>query len=222
MEQKLLNTLTACSLFNGLNCDDISSALYGVSYRMVDYYRYDPYCLKGDTCRHADIVISGSMTVRMTGTSGQQVTVTSINPGDIIAPCYLFASDRHLPVTIEATSYTRVMRLSPESLWHIMESNPTICRNFIRAISDIGSFLASRIAFLSLLTVREKVAYYLRSEAAAQHSNVIRLNESRKIIADSFGIHKYSLLRSLAEFVKEGVIKVNGRDIVILAINRLK
>lgn len=103
-----------------------------------------------------------------------------------------------------------------------MESNPTICRNFIRAISDIGSFLASRIAFLSLLTVREKVAYYLRSEAAAQHSNVIRLNESRKIIADSFGIHKYSLLRSLAEFVKEGVIKVNGRDIVILAINRLK
>jgi CRP-like cAMP-binding protein len=43
-----------------------------------------------------------------------------------------------------------------------------------------------------------------------------------KEIADSFGIQKFSLLRVLADFAKQGAIKVNGREITILDRSKLK
>ena len=95
-------------------------------------------------------------------------------------------------------------------------------RNFIRCLSDIGSYLASKIGFLSLLTVREKVAGYLRSEAALQQSLHVRLDTSRQRLADSFAIQKFSLLRCLAEMEQQGIIKVDGKEITILAPERLR
>lgn len=42
------------------------------------------------------------------------------------------------------------------------------------------------------------------------------LDRSRQEIAKSFGIWKFSLLRILSSFEKEGVIKINDKDIQII------
>ena len=48
----------------------------------------------------------------------------------------------------------------------------------------------------------------------------MHLERSRQEIADSFGIQKFSLLRVLSDFEKEGAIEIHGRTIKIL--NRRK
>ena len=48
----------------------------------------------------------------------------------------------------------------------------------------------------------------------------VHLQRSRQEIADSFGIQKFSLLRVLSDFEKEGAIEIKGKVIKIL--NRSK
>jgi CRP/FNR family cyclic AMP-dependent transcriptional regulator len=75
---------------------------------------------------------------------------------------------------------------------------------------------------LSLFTVREKVAYFLVKAAEHQQSRTITLDKSRQEIADMFGIQKFSLLRCLSEFVANGAIKIEGRQITILNSDKMR
>ena len=104
----------------------------------------------------------------------------------------------------------------------LLRDNWQLSMNFIRVLSNINAFLTKRLKVLSLYTVREKVAWLLLERAGEQGSNVIRLLRSRQEIADSFGIQKFSLLRVLADFQKEGAIKINGREITILDRQKMK
>ena len=222
MEQNIINALKGCSLFLDINEQELSSILHNIHHKTIVFHRHDCYCLCGDVCRNVDIVVSGEMVVRMTGLSGRQVEVTKARRGDIIAPCYIFATDKRLPVEIEPSEPTTVLRLSTVTLDKLVETNAAIRRNFIRALSDIATFLAERISFLSLMTAREKIVRFLRSEAAAQKSLHLTLSLSRQRIADSFGIQKFSLLRCLADLSRQGIIRVEGRRIDILDIRRLR
>ena len=94
--------------------------------------------------------------------------------------------------------------------------------NFIRSLSDIDVFLTHKMKVLSLFTIREKVAYLLLERAGEQNSNIIHLYRSRQEIADSFGIQKFSLLRVLSDFEKEGTIRIDGKTIEILKRENLR
>lgn len=222
MEHRTIEALMACPLFNGMGEQDIVSALSHANCKTVRVHKHDTYCMDGDTCQHADILISGELAARMTGISGRQVEVIRIRRGDIIAPCFIFSSNRTLPVEIDAISDTDILRMSPETLSALTDTNTRIRHNFIRTLSDISAYLASRIGFLSLMTIREKVVCYLRSEAMAQHSLRLRLDLSRQRMADSFAIQKFSLLRCLASLCEEGIIRRDGKDIEITDIRRLR
>ena len=222
MKQNTMNALERCPLFEGMDATDISLALEQSGCKTVRLVKRDTYCLSGELCRHADIVTSGELVARMTGMSGRQVEVIRIRPGDIIAPCFIFSTDRRLPVEIDTASDVELLRMSPEALATLTDTYPTIRRNFIRTLSDISSYLASKIGFLSLMTVREKVVYFLRTEAAAQRSMRLRLDLSRQRIADSFAIQKFSLLRCLASLADDGIIRIDGKEIEITDIRRLK
>ena len=63
---------------------------------------------------------------------------------------------------------------------------------------------------------REKIAFYLNRRSKEQKSLTVTLDRSRQEIADSFGIQKFSLIRTLAEMEQDGVIKIENRAITIL------
>lgn len=222
MEHTYKEALIQCPLFEGMSQEEIIFELGSLPYRIIQYARNDIYSLCGDDCRTVDIVTSGEMVVRMIGMSGRQVEILRLRTGDIIAPCFIFSSDRQLPAEIEATENTQLLRISPKTLEQLIDKSSHIRHNFIRTLSDIGAYLASKIGFLALKTVREKVVYLLRSEAIAQHSLKLTLSQSRQCIADCFAIQKFSLMRCLAELVEEGIIAVNGKEITILDAHRLK
>ena len=222
MEQNIINAMKGCSLFQDIGEQELSNILNNCPHKTITFIRNECYCLCGDMCRNVDIVVSGEMVVRMTGLSGRQVEVTKEKRGDIIAPCYIFSTDKRLPVEITPSERTTILRLSTDTLDNLVERNATIRRNFIRVLSDIATFLAERISFLSLMTAHEKIICFLRSEVTAQHSLHLTLSLSRQRIADSFGIQKFSLLRCLADLSRQGIIRVEGKVIDILDIRRLK
>ena len=219
---QMMQVLQKCPLFAGMSTLSIDLALGNISYQIINFAPRDVYTLAGMPCRFADIVLSGSLICRMVSLSGKQVEMTRLRPGNLIAPAFIFAKNNSMPVSVETDSEVTLLRMTPQTLKKLIDDDADIRMNYIRSLSNIDVFLTHKMKVLSLFTVREKVAYLLLERAGEQNSNTIRLTRSRQEIADSFGIQKFSLLRVLSEFEKEGVIRVDGKTIEIIDRSRLK
>ena len=195
INDSVMHALRHCPLFSGMSEVSIELALGSIAYQIVSLEKRDVYALAGMPCRFADIVVKGSLVCRMASISGKQVEVSRLQAGDIVAP---------------------------QTLQQLMDKAPDIRMNFIQTLSNIDVFLTHKMKVLSLFTVREKVAYLLLETAGEQNSNTIKLQRSRQEIANSFGIQKFSLLRVLNAFEKEGAIRIAGETIEILHREKLK
>lgn len=222
MESKTLEALQRCPLFADMRDVEIEIALAGMNYKMVEYAPHDIYALAGMPCRNVDIVISGVLVCRMSSLSGKLVEVSRLRAGNLIAPAFLFSKDKKLPVSVETEGKVSVMRMGNDSFRELLRNNWQLTENFINALSNINVFLTKRLRVLSLLTVREKVAWLLNELAKEQGADTITLTQTRQQIADMFGIQKFSLLRVLSDFQKEGAISVEGRQIRITNRSKMK
>ena len=222
MEQRVLNALTKCPLFAGMEPVEIEIAMAGVTYSIVNYDSHDIYALTGMPCKTLDIVIRGVLVCRMSALSGKQVEVSRLHEGNLVAPAFILGKDTNMPVGVETDTDVTVLRMQKTVFHHLIGTHEQIRDNFIRVLSNINAFLTHRMRILTLFTVKEKVAYLLLELAGEQGSNVIHLSQSRQEIADSFGIQKFSLLRVLADFAKAGAIKINGREVTILDRSKMR
>lgn len=218
----MYETLANSPFFNGLTAKEIQAILQTVNYKIVEYPAKEIYTLAGMPCKYADFILKGELISRMTGLSGKQVQIDRLKACILIAPAFIFAKNNAMPVSVETAQHTTIMRMIPSELKHLIDSNERIRMNFIQLLSSINVFLTQKLRMLSLLTVREKVAYFLMKVAKEQQSRTIKLSNTRQEIADTFGIQKFSLLRCLSEFEDNGAIKIDGKQITILNSDKMK
>ncbi|SUC12371.1 cAMP regulatory protein [Prevotella pallens] len=218
----MYETLANSPFFNGLTAKEIQAILQTVNYKIVEYPAKEIYTLAGMPCKYADFILKGELISRMTGLSGKQVQIDRLKACILIAPAFIFAKNNAMPVSVETAQHTTIMRMMPSELKHLIDSNERIRMNFIQLLSSINVFLTQKLRMLSLLTVREKVAYFLMKVAKEQQSRTIKLSNTRQEIADTFGIQKFSLLRCLSEFEDNGAIKIDGKQITILNSDKMK
>ena len=216
MDIDTLQGLQQCPLFKGLDESEIIDLMHSVRYRVVRFNKGDILAYAGSVCQHADIIINGEMVAYITAPSGHVVRMAAHQTGKLLAPAFLFANDNHYPVTVEATTSTTVLRLTPNDLEVLMHSDQRLMKNYLRVLSNIISMLTKKVRMLSM-SVREKVTLYLKEQSRLQQSTEILIPLSRQELADHFGIQKYSLLRCLNDLKQEGVIRVEGRHIHILS-----
>lgn len=218
----MYETLANSPFFNGLTAKEIKDVLQTINYKIVEYPAKEIYTLAGMPCKYADFILKGELISRMTGLSGKQVQIDRLKACILIAPAFIFAKNNAMPVSVETAQHTTIMRMMPSELKHLIDSNERIRMNFIQLLSSINVFLTQKLRMLSLLTVREKVAYFLMKVAKEQQSRTIKLSNTRQEIADTFGIQKFSLLRCLSEFEDNGAIKIDGKQITILNSDKMK
>ena len=216
MDIDTLHGLKQCPLFKDLEKSEIIDLMHTVHYRVIRFHKGDMLACAGSVCQNADIIISGEMVAYITGPSGRIIRMTAHQSGKLLAPAFLFASDNHYPVTVETTTDTSILRLSPADFEKLLHSDQSLMMNYIKLLSNIIAQLTKKVRMLSM-SVREKVSLYLMEQSRHQQTRNIILPLSRQELADHFGVQKYSLLRCLNELKQEGVIRVEGRHIQILS-----
>lgn len=216
MKESIFVTLQKCTVFEGFTPEEIREALSMVSYRMVELAARETYVLAGMPCRYADMI------ARMSGLSGKQAQIERLGESMLIAPAYIFAHHNEMPVSVETSKKTTLLRMRPSELKLLIDTDERIRWNFIQHLSRIDIFLSQKMRMLSLFSVKEKVAQYLIKMATEQQSRTIRLDVSRQEMADIFGIQKFSLLRCLSEFEEKGAIRIDGKTITILNSDDMK
>lgn len=216
MDIETLEGIRKCPLFEGLTDNEIIDLMHTVRYRVIRLYKGDFLFVAGDDCLHANILIDGEVVAYLESASDRYIRMSTFHAGNMFAPAFLFAQDRRYPVTVQATTNTKVLRILSTDFERLLELDSRLSKNFTVILSNLIAGLTKKVEML-LSSVRDKVVFFLREEQRRQQSNTIQLSMSRQELADHFGIQKYSLQRALNELQESGAIRIDGKTIEILS-----
>ena len=215
MDIDTLEGLRKCPLFEGLTDNEIIDLMHAIRYRVTRLFKGDFLFVAGEDCIHANILIDGEVVAYLEGASDRYIRMSTFHAGNMFAPAFLFAQERRYPVTVQATANTKVLRIHSADFERLLELDSRLTKNFAVILSNLIAGLTKKVEML-LLSVREKIVFFLKEEQRRQQSNTIQLSMSRQELADHFSIQKYSLQRALNELQESGAIHVDGKTIEIL------
>ena len=221
MERIVLKALQLCPLFEGFSVKDIEQIMDNIPYRLIKLDRKEVYLSAGTPCNFADIVVTGEVIARMEGPSGKYMQITSRTIGSLVNSAFIFGKNKIIPVNMMASKPTTILRMTPASMQMLINIDERFRFNFIRFLSGFCDALGRKVRMLTLHTVREKVAIFLLEQSRLNKSDDFMLQKSRQEIAESFAIQKFSLQRCLKEFAADGMIRTNGKQIIILDRDKL-
>ena len=216
MDTETLEGIRKCPLFEGLTDNEIIDLMHAVRYRVTCLYKGDFLFVAGEDCLHANILLDGEVVAYLEGASDRYIRMSTFHAGNMFAPAFLFAQVRRYPVTVQATTNTKVLRILSADFERLLELDSRLAKNFTVILSNLIAGLTKKVGML-LLSVRDKIIFFLKEEQHRQQSNTIRLSMSRQELADHFGIQKYSLQRALNELQESGSIRIDGKTIEILS-----
>ena len=215
MDIETLEGIRKCPLFKGLTDNEIIDLMHAVRYRVIRLYKGDFLFVASEECFHANLLIDGEVVAYLEGASDRYIRMSTFHAGNMFAPAFLFAQDRRYPVTVQATTITKVLRIQSVDFERLLELDSRLAKNFTVILSNLIAGLTKKVEML-LLSVRDKIMFFLKEEQHCQQSNTIKLSMSRQELADYFGIQKYSLQRALNELQESGAIRIDGKTIEIL------
>ena len=122
-----------------------------------------------------------------------------------------------------AMEETRVYAVSKEELKHILMKNSNITLELIDVMGDNISGIKEQLLEMAYGSVRKKAArtILLFSQKIRRHpTQSIRI--SRSDLASVAGMASETLIRTLSDFKKEGLLEIEGRNIKLLNVEALK
>lgn len=121
-------------------------------------------------------------------------------------------------MTVSTQLPTDILEIDKEALFELFCNNPSFLRTYLELTSDRAFILGDKIKHYINKTIRESIMNYLNYESKKQKSNHIKLNITKKALAERIGVQRTSLSRELAKMRKDGLILFDTDSITLLKI----
>ncbi len=192
-----------------------------VNYSIKTYKKNKILFRQGDLCDALYILITGSVKTEMITENGNLLGVEIIKAPRPLAPAFIFSSNNRFPVDVSAIEDVEVIRIPKVEVIRLMNEHPDFMQQFLEHSANRTQFLTHRLQFLSIKTIKGKIAHFLL-EQAGEEGLTFRINRNQTELAEFFGVARPSLARSLSEMIEDKVIEVNKKEYKILDIKKLR
>lgn len=178
---------------------------------------------QGDIAHAFFVVASGKVKVFKMSPDGKEQILLIANAGDSFAEAALFSGGR-FPASAQALEDSELIVISRERFVALIEKNPDIAVNLIARLAGLLRKMTSLVEELSLTDVTTRLAHYLADQVELSKSGpvTIQLEEKKGVLAAQLGTIPETLSRSFARLVKEKLIVMDGAEIRILDIDRMR
>ncbi len=220
--ESMIQILKMSQLFSQLDnssLDEIAlaSTLKTVSKDAMIFY-------EGDSAHAFFIVGSGKVKVFKLSPDGKEQILMIANPGNSFAEAALFSGGKY-PASAQALEESELLTVNRDKFIVILGRNPNLAFNLIARLSELLRKLTILVEGLSLSDVTSRLAHYLIDVAGEVHDEdrlTVTLPEKKSVLASQLGTIPETFSRSLAKLSRDGAIVVNGSQIHILDLKRLK
>lgn len=208
------------SLFRGLPEDELRR-LEGIG----ELREFD----KGDMLFHEGregvgfyVVASGQVKVFKMSFDGREQILHILGPGDPVGEVPVFAGTTY-PANAQAMGRAGLYFFPRKKLVELYRESPSLAMNMLAVLSRRLREFTVLIENLSLKEIPQRLATYLvHQQSLKPVSARVKLNVTKGVLSNILGTSQETLSRVLGKMSQEGLIEVQGKEISILDMERLK
>lgn len=216
-----IHILEHTDLFKELSIQNIENLLSKDSYYIKNYKKNSVIYLQNEKCTTFDIVIKGIISIQGIDDKGNYISISDFNTGNTIGGNLLFSHKNFYPMMVLSKTEVTILHLKKNLILELCQSNIIFLTNFLESLSDKTLILTDKIKTLSFKSIRQCIIDFLVYESYAQKCNKIKLELTKKELAEKFGVQRPSLSRELNKMKKDGLIEYDAYSITILDMNLL-
>ena len=207
--------LSHLRLFQAFSIDELKEFLDSSKCRIREFNKDEIIHFQNETCEFMEIILEGKVLVQNIDEDGNVLTIETFIGGDIIGANLIFSSKSLYPMTVTASRKTTILTMDKELILDTCHRNKQFIAGLLREISDKTFLLTEKINAISRKTIRQCIFDFLRQEQYRQDNKTIKLELSKKEIAERLGIPRSSLSRELNKMRKDGIIEYDAWTITI-------
>ena len=210
--------LQKIDLFKDLSFKDIDYLFTKDLYEIKNYKKNPVIYFQNEKCTRFDIILKGTILVQEIDSRGNALTISDFTVGDVLGGNLLFSHKNFYPMTVLAKSDATILHIKKELVLRFCQINVIFLVNFLESISDKTLILTDKIKSLSMKTIRQCIIDFLVYESYSQNTSTVKLELTKKELAEKFGIQRPSLSRELNKMRKDGLIDYDAYSITIINI----
>jgi len=153
---------------------------------------------------------------------GKSQIISIAKPFDKISLLTIFNEQNGL-YNLTAIEDSEICFIPLKEIKKLILTNGEFAYDFVSKLTKASNELIERFMIINSKNLRGRIAYVLLEFAENIYKkNVFELPVSRKEIGEIIGMTTENVIRTLSEFRKEKLIKINGKEIEIVEKERLK
>lgn len=215
--------LSNLPMFQELDAKEIDRIAAGTSELRVE--KGEVLFRRGDVCKGFHAIVYGQVKLAFTSPQGSEKVVDVVGPGQSFGEALMF-TDRPYPVFAQVLADSMLLFIAKETIDAEIARDPRIARLMLAGLSRRLLGLIHDVEAYSLRSgIQRVIGYLLRDvDARGDVAGPVRvlLDVTKGIIASRLNLTPEHFSRILAELAHEGLIAVNGPEIMILDPDRLR
>ncbi|MHB1246573.1 MAG: Crp/Fnr family transcriptional regulator [Sulfuriferula sp.] len=220
---KIHSLLTNVPLFRALKSAEIQCITLGT--KVLKAARGEILFHSGDTPSGFYLIVYGQIKLAFTSPLGVEKVVHLIGPGESFGEAVMFLDKPYL-VSSQALADSLLIHVGKTVLLDEIERNPGFARKMLAGLSMRLHTLVQDVEAYSLRSSVQRVIGYLlqNDQGNSSEGDVLRFHfPARKlIIASRLNISPETLSRILHDLSVAGLIHVEGKQVTVLDIERLR
>ena len=201
--------IARCALFAGMCAEEVEGLLGQLACTRRQYEKGEVLLHAGYENRSIGIVLYGEIEAMKLAADGTQFLTAHMGPGGVFGDVLAGSRSTKSPGTVAAASRAGALWMPFSALVGCGQAR--LLQNYIALISDKYFSLDRRIELLLRRSVREKLFYYLKTEAAPAPGGGRRTPFTRAALASYLGCERSALCREIGRLRREGLLRTQGR-----------
>lgn len=181
---------------------------------------------EGEPCQGLYVVESGHVRIFKSSSGGREHVLSVDGPGSSVAELPVFDGGSY-PASVAAVDDATLLFISKQDFQALCLAHPQVALKVLRVVGARLRRLVGIIEELSFTTVRHRLASFLLREAQRQGKRkdgcmALVLPASNQEFAAQIGTVRELVSRNLSRLQAEGIIEIDGRDVLIRELKALE
>ncbi len=174
---------------------------------------------EGEPCAGLYVVESGHVRIFKSSVGGREQVLSIEGPGSSVAELPVFDGGSY-PASVTAVDDAMLLYVSKQDFQALCLAHPQVALKVLRVVGARLRRLVGIIEELSFTTVRHRLASFLlrlaRTEGRRKAEGVeVTLPVNNQELASQIGTVRELISRNLSRFQSQGLIKIDGRNVII-------
>ena len=182
------------------------------------YRKKEAIFSEGDYSNQLFYIKKGKVKIAKANEDGKEYVITIRKEGDFIGYLALFRDERY-PISAYALEHTEISVIPKQDFLGLIHSDKDVANKFIKILVDNIFEKEEQLLSLAYNSVRKRVAealVRLHKEYKVEGKMFTEIIILREDLASMVGTAKETVIRTLADFKEEKLVKIKGSRITIL------